>query len=121
MNPSTASGRLLKDLLFSFATQLGYTKCYHCNKKLTRETFSIEHKTPWLDSEDPIGLFFNLDNISFSHHTCNTKARRITNKKYFSKEERRLANNRLSIEKWYKLDKETQKTVRREKYLKHGY
>lgn len=43
---------------------------------MSRETFSIEHKIPWLDSEDPTGLFFNLDNISFSHKSCNYEAKR---------------------------------------------
>ena len=43
---------------------------------MDRETFSIEHKTPWLDSGDPIGLYFDLDNISFSHLSCNCRASR---------------------------------------------
>ena len=38
---------------------------------MTRETFSIEHLKPWLDSNDPVGLYFDLDNISFSHLSCN--------------------------------------------------
>ncbi len=75
MNPSTASGRLVKDLLFDFIQKEGI-KCFRCEKKMTRETFSIEHKIPWLDSENPIELYFNLDNISFSHLPCNSKAAR---------------------------------------------
>ena len=38
------------------------------------DEFSVEHKIPWLDSDDPIGLFFSLDNIAFSHHSCNSGA-----------------------------------------------
>jgi len=75
MNPSTASGRLLKDLLFDFVQKAGI-KCYHCDGELTRDTFSIEHKTPWLHSEDPKRLFFDLENISYSHLACNFGARR---------------------------------------------
>lgn len=73
MNPSTAAHRLRVDLLFKFVIELGYT-CYRCDKELTRETFSIEHKEPWLNSSDPVGKFFDLDNIAFSHKSCNIKA-----------------------------------------------
>lgn len=75
MNPSTASNRLVKDVLFKLAKDAGHT-CFQCKGELTRDTFSIEHKVPWLDSEDPIGLFFDLDNIAFSHLGCNVGARR---------------------------------------------
>lgn len=75
MNPSTASGRLLKDLLFKYAVASG-EKCFRCNEELTRETFSIEHKIPWLHSENPVELFFDLDNIAFSHLLCNIGNRR---------------------------------------------
>lgn len=77
MNPSTAQGRLLKDILFKFV-QAHHPTCYKCGQALTRETFSIEHKIPWLDSDDPVGLFFDLDNIAFSHLTCNIADRRST-------------------------------------------
>lgn len=36
----------------------------------------IEHKIPWLDSDKPKELFFDLENIGFSHLSCNIKARR---------------------------------------------
>ena len=75
MNPSTASNRLVKDILFKLAVDAGH-KCFQCQGELTRESFSIEHKEPWLDSDDPIALYFNLDNIAFSHHGCNVGARR---------------------------------------------
>lgn len=75
MNPSTASHRLVKDVLFKFV-QLHHPNCYKCGKPLTRDTFSIEHKTPWLDSDDPVGLYFDLDNIDFSHLACNVGGRR---------------------------------------------
>lgn len=75
INPSTASHRLVKDLLFKFVST-HHPDCYKCGEPLTRETFSIEHKTPWLDSDDPVGLYFDLDNIDFSHLSCNVGARR---------------------------------------------
>lgn len=79
MNPSTANGRLVKDLLFNFVTQAGHV-CFRCSEPMTRETFSIEHTTPWLDSEDPIGLFFDMKNIAYSHLSCNIGARRTTSR-----------------------------------------
>ena len=70
INPSTAQGRLVKDLLFDFVIKSGH-KCHKCGIELTRETFSIEHIIPWLDSENPIELFFDLNNIAYSHLSCN--------------------------------------------------
>lgn len=74
MNPSTASQRLVKDILYSFVVKSGLNSCHQCNKPMSRENFSIEHKRPWFDSGDPVGLFFDLDNIGFSHHSCNVGA-----------------------------------------------
>lgn len=71
MNPGTASYRLVKDILFKFIADTGQNSCYVCKTPMSRETFSIEHKTPWLDSESPAELFFDLNNIAFSHHSCN--------------------------------------------------
>jgi hypothetical protein len=75
MNPATASGRLVKDTLFRLAVSTGH-KCFQCGEELTRETFSIEHMEPWLDSEDPKGNFFDQGNIAFSHLSCNRAAAR---------------------------------------------
>lgn len=82
MNPSTASARLIKDLLWSFVEELDRNKCHVCKLPMTRESFSIEHMEPWLDSKDPIGLFFDLNNISFSHLSCNVRTRRLRKIKY---------------------------------------
>jgi len=77
MNPSTASNRLKKLLLFSFAKKLKVNWCYQCGSEITRASkMTVEHKTPWLDSADPAGNFFDLDNIAFSHASCNYAAAR---------------------------------------------
>lgn len=76
MNPSTASGRLVKDLLWNFVKTTGQDACCKCSEPMSRETFSIEHVTPWLDSEDPVGLYFDIDNISYSHLRCNVETAR---------------------------------------------
>lgn len=71
MNPSTASHRLVKDTLWRLITLAGFTACVKCGLEMTRDTFSIEHLEPWLDSEDPVGLYFDQQNIGFSHLKCN--------------------------------------------------
>ena len=76
MNPSTASGRLVKDLLWSLIKETGQDACCKCGDPMSRETFSIEHVTPWLDSEDPVGLYFDLGNIAYSHLRCNVADKR---------------------------------------------
>lgn len=119
MNPGTASGRLVKDLLFKFV-RLHHPNCFRCGQPLTRETFSIEHKTPWLDSDKPLELFFDLDNIDFSHHSCNVKAGRKPPKKYNTPEEKRQAQTELERLRWQQMPKEEQQLRRRRKYLLHG-
>ena len=77
IDPGTASNRLKKNLLFEFAKRLDMHWCYQCAAEIKdSDDFSIEHKTPWLHSEDPRGLFFDIDNIAFSHKSCNYKAAR---------------------------------------------
>ena len=75
----TASGQLKKNILFDLLTQLGKNICHQCSKPIeTSGELSIEHKIPYLDSDDPIGLFFDLNNIAFSHLVCNCGAARQT-------------------------------------------
>jgi hypothetical protein len=77
MNPATASGALKKQLMFHLAQKCEMDTCYQCGKRIeTSKELSVEHKTPWMDSEDPVGLFFDLDNIAFSHLSCNVSATR---------------------------------------------
>lgn len=80
MNPSTASNRLRKLILFDLIKKLELDVCYQCKQKIEKiEELSIEHKIPWLDSEDPKELFFSLENIAFSHLSCNSSAKRNKN------------------------------------------
>lgn len=72
MNPGTAAGRLRKLIIFDFAKRLELDNCYQCGLKIENiEDFTVEHKEKWLHSEDPVGLYFDLDNIAFSHKLCN--------------------------------------------------
>ena len=98
--PSTAKSRLDKDIMFTLATQAGHT-CFQCGGNLTRETFSIEHKTPWLSADDPGFSFFDLNNIAFSHNLCNsTAAARKQPKIYDSPEDRKRAAHKRYYEKY---------------------
>jgi hypothetical protein len=73
MPHGTATARLKKMVLFHLVQQLGQDACYHCQGRIkTVGEFSIEHKKPWLD-KDP-RLFWDLENVAFSHLSCNARA-----------------------------------------------
>jgi len=91
MNHGKASAILLRNILFNFV-QKENIKCFHCNNDMTREDFTIEHIIPWLDSDTPTELFFNLDNITFAHSKCNYSIRRIYNKKTLEEKREQWAN-----------------------------
>ena len=75
----TANSRLRKQILFRYVQKCKDDTCFHCGRKIEDiDNFSIEHKVPWLDNN--IELFWDLDNIAFSHLKCNTSAARRTTK-----------------------------------------
>lgn len=119
MNPGTASYRLIKDLLFSFVEGYGH-KCFRCGGSLERENFSIEHKEPWLDSQSPRDMFFDLGNVAYSHKACNIAAGRRPHRKNRSREETKAIESLREREKWSRLPQSDQQARRREKYLKYG-
>jgi len=76
-NRVTARRRLMRRLLYDQAQRLELDLCFQCGERIdTLEEFSIEHKVPWLHSDDPAGLYFDLDNIAYSHMECNSAAAR---------------------------------------------
>lgn len=76
----TASNRLKKLIMFNLLKQLNKNFCHQCGSEIESEDqLSIEHKVPWLDSENPVKNFFDLQNIAFSHHSCNCSAARRPN------------------------------------------
>ena len=75
MSNGKAQHKLRKMIMFKMIQKLGLDICFQCGKKIdTIEKLSIEHKIPWLDSKNPKELFFNLENIAFSHLKCNVLA-----------------------------------------------
>lgn len=111
MNYSTAANRLRKDLLFHFVMKAGH-KCFRCGGDLTKDTFSIEHTVPWLNSDDPVKNFFDIEQIAFSHESCNYASR--GNRQDVYTDEERAAKKKESQKRWQTPER------RREKYLRLG-
>ena len=70
-----ATHQLRKEILFSLVRETGKDVCYRCGKKIEdADNFSIEHKEPWQQAKDPKRAFYDLNNIAFSHLSCNAAA-----------------------------------------------
>lgn len=79
MPHGTASARLKKLILFNLLKELKRNFCHQCGTEiLTADELSIEHKIPYLDSDDPVKMFFEMDNVAYSHLSCNSGAARQT-------------------------------------------
>lgn len=77
VSASTLSNQLKKALLFKYVKLAGHNYCFQCGAEIENvKDLSVEHKTPWLDTEKPKELFMDLDNIAFSHLSCNVRAAR---------------------------------------------
>lgn len=73
----TATQRLRKQVMFRLIQKCGMDSCHQCGEKINSvEDLSVEHKIPWLNSNDPTGLFFDVNNIAFSHLSCNIASAR---------------------------------------------
>lgn len=117
MNIGTATGRLRKAVLFSLVCRLGENKCYQCGEEICSvEELSMEHKEPWLHADNPEESFFDLNNITFSHLSCNSAAASKPGKVYESRADKRRAFYRR---RWAKKTKEERKIYRRLLYEKY--
>jgi hypothetical protein len=75
MPHGTACNRLRKLVMYRILELAGNTDCFRCGLKIgSAAELSIDHKQDWQESSDPIRLFFDLDNIAFSHRRCNISA-----------------------------------------------
>lgn len=69
----TACGRLERKVLFQLVQQAKRDICCRCGNTIERvNDLSMDHKRPWQDV-DPL-LFWDLENIAFSHKRCNYAA-----------------------------------------------
>jgi hypothetical protein len=74
MPHGTAVHRLRKNILFSLLQKHGENICFKCAEIIeTAAELSIEHKLPWEGRS--ADLFWDLENIAFSHLRCNTPHR----------------------------------------------
>lgn len=74
MNFGTAHRRLLKQLLFRSLQRGNEDVCFKCGERIEKiQDLSIEHIKPWEGIS--VELFWNLDNITFSHVKCNRNHR----------------------------------------------
>lgn len=81
MTISSAVGKLRKSLLFHFVSKLGLNNCYRCGLIIESvDDFTMDHKINWLGEEKAKDLFFDVENIKFSHFACNAGATRIKGK-----------------------------------------
>ncbi len=73
----TAANRLRKTIMFSLLVKLDENICHRCGSKIENaDDLSLDHKEDWLDSDDPYKVFFDIQNVAFSHLSCNAKAGR---------------------------------------------
>jgi 5-methylcytosine-specific restriction endonuclease McrA len=71
----TASHRLRKLILFRLVQETGRDICFRCSLPIeTVDELVFDHKEPWLDNSTE--LFWDPDNVAFSHARCNSAARR---------------------------------------------
>jgi hypothetical protein len=76
----TASQRLKKSLMLMLAQKCGMDICCRCAQRISvAGELSIEHIEPWQDVD--AALFWDLNNIGFSHLSCNVAAARRPNRK----------------------------------------
>jgi hypothetical protein len=70
MPHGTAIARLRKMVLFNLLKKHNENICHTCGNLIERiEDLSLEHKKPWEGIS--VELFWDLDNIAFSHLFCN--------------------------------------------------
>ena len=75
MSFGSAAHRLRKSIMFQMAQSLGRDNCFRCGDRIESvDDLSIEHKESWRLSTNPRESFFDLNNIAFSHLSCNSSA-----------------------------------------------
>lgn len=80
-NFGNASFKLRSLVIFNLIEKHGLNKCYRCGETIKSvNDLTLDHKIDWLDSENPKQLFFDVDNIAFSHANCNRLSRRTPRK-----------------------------------------
>ena len=72
MPHGTAAHKLRKLILFDLLVKSLKAHCFKCASPIeSADDLSIEHVLPWEGRENGKELFFDLNNIMFSHLKCN--------------------------------------------------
>ena|SRR5579872_4883064 len=74
MSAGKAAHILKKSLFLKLLQQTNNDICFRCKTKIqTAAELSIDHKIDW--RYDKVDLYWNLDNIAYSHRKCNKPSR----------------------------------------------
>ncbi|MAH47149.1 hypothetical protein CMI37_15080 [Candidatus Pacearchaeota archaeon] len=88
MSYSTAFHRLRKSIMLMLLRRLDANWCYRCGGEIkTERELSIDHKKSWFNVS--VELFWDLDNIAFSHLSCNSRNKPIKENNVNSKNKSR--------------------------------
>ncbi len=72
-----ASYRLIRKLLFSLLVESKRAICLRCKQPIDSvEDMTIDHMIPWRNKADAQELFYDIENIAFSHPRCNSSTLR---------------------------------------------
>ena len=70
MSFGAAQNRLRRIVLFDLLKRHGENFCYRCGEEIRQASqLSIEHKRAWFGQDTK--LYWDTDNIAFSHLSCN--------------------------------------------------
>lgn len=77
MSYGSARDKLRVAIMFKLVKLAGLNSCHRCGKPMeSANDCTIDHKQHWLHELNSAELFSDVDNIAFSHKSCNTSARR---------------------------------------------
>lgn len=77
MSMSTATYKLYRKILFSLIRGAGTDKCHRCGETISEiDELSIEHKNAWRWQPNPKDAYFDINNVAFSHRSCNSAEER---------------------------------------------
>lgn len=80
----TARNRLVNSVIRRLAVLAGVATCHRCGEALeSDEDISMDHVKDWFQKENGIALFFDPENVAFSHKKCNYLSRKSQPKSGF--------------------------------------
>jgi hypothetical protein len=69
---STARNRLRVMVIYDLYRKLNALDCFRCGEHIASHSeLSLDHKTAWLNTNNPQELYFDVNNLAASHKACN--------------------------------------------------